>query len=299
MRSDGDTWDIATGVGRTALGVAAFRAIESERSGGLITDPFARWFVEAAGDSYFVDLLADPAPLEAVPFFVPGFMGIRTKFFDSYFTEASADGVRQVVIVAAGLDDRAYRLDWPAGTVVFELDRSRVLDFKRNVLEAHAVLPATDLRPVAVDLRADWPAALARAGFIPGRPTAWSAEGLLPYLPGGAHDALFARIHTLSAVGSRLALNGFGTSADIERFTALRHKYVGDVTPFGAVDLADLFYSDPRIDPGNWLTEHAWDVTGASTATLAEEYQVRLPSLPDELGELYRATSYLTATKAG
>lgn len=299
MRSDDDTWDIASGVGRTALGVATFRAIESERPDAVIADPFARWFVEAADDSDFVALLADPTPLEAVPFFGSGFMGVRTKFFDNYFTAASADGVRQVVVVASGLDDRAYRLDWPAGTVVFELDRSTVLDFKREVLDAHDARPTADLRTVAVDLRTDWPAALARAGFAPDRPTAWSAEGLLPYLPGAAHDALFARIDSLSAVGSRLALNGFGTGTDIERFTALRRKYVGDTTPFGSVDLDDLIYVDLRIDPADWLGEHSWEVTRASTAALAEAYRVTVPPLPDDLAELYRTNSYLTATKTG
>lgn len=299
MRTDGDTWDIASGVGRTALGVAMFRALESERPDAVIADPFARWFVEAAHDPHLLALLADPSPLEVIPFFVPGVMGVRTKFFDDYFRSASTGGIRQVVILAAGLDDRAYRLDWPPGTVVFEIDQQSVLDFKRGVLDAHEAHPTADRRSVAVDLRTEWPAALARAGFAPGAPTAWSAEGLLPYLPGTAHDALFSRIHTLSAVGSRLALNGFGTGTDIDRFTALRRKYIGDTSPFGDVDLTELFYTDPRLDPAQWLGEHHWEVSGASTAALTDRYGITVPPLPEDVAELHRATTYLTASKAG
>lgn len=127
-----------------------------------------------------------------------------------------------------------------------------------------------DRRPVAVDLREDWPAALRSAGLDPDRPTAWSAEGLLPYLPGAAHDALFERIEGLSAAGSRLALDGFGTGTDMRRFTALRDKYFGD-TPFGGLDVAALFYDDARADPAGWLTGHGWTVRTSSPGALAAE----------------------------
>src|SRR6476620_3486540 len=129
MRTDGDSWDIVSSVGLTALGVATFRALESVRPDALIRDDFAPWFVEAAGEPHFTGLLADPSSLGDTPF--SGFMGMRTRFFDEFFTSA---GVSQAVILAAGLDARAYRLDWDAGTTVFEVDQPKVLEFKEEVL---------------------------------------------------------------------------------------------------------------------------------------------------------------------
>ncbi|SEM37145.1 methyltransferase, TIGR00027 family [Rhodococcus maanshanensis] len=296
MRTDGDTWDIVSSVGRTALGVATFRALESERPDPLITDGFARWFVEAAGDEHFTGLLADPSPLEAMPFFFPGFMGVRTRFFDEYFTAATAEGVGQAVILAAGLDARAYRLDWAPDVTVFEVDQPKVLDFKSGVLDGHGARPKVDRLPVAVDLREDWPAALEAAGFDPGRPCAWSAEGLLPYLPGAAHDALFERIDGLSAPGSRIALDGFGSATDVRRFLALRDKYFGGKS-FGDIDVEALFYDDERADPAQWLTEHGWTVQRFSPVELTTGYGVEVPDLPDDLVELAQTPAYLTATK--
>ncbi len=182
MRTDGDTWDIVTGVGLTALGVATFRALESAAPSPLIQDAYAELFVRAAGEPKFMDILADPPTLAGAPL-VPGFMGIRTKFFDEFFLSAGANGITQAVILAAGLDTRAYRLDWPPGTIVYEIDQPDVLEFKNRVLAEHSATPRTEHRTVAVDLRSDWPAALAAAGADPAAPTAWSAEGLLPYLP--------------------------------------------------------------------------------------------------------------------
>lgn len=182
MRTDGDSWDIVSSVGLTALGVATFRALETVRPDALIQDDFARWFVEAAGEPHFTGLLADPSSLGDMP--VSGFMGSRTKFFDEFFSTATSSGVSQALILAAGLDARAYRLDWPTGTTVFEVDQPQVLKFKEEVLADHGAKAKADRRPVAVDLRDDWPAALHAAGFDPGKPTAWSVEGLLAYLPG-------------------------------------------------------------------------------------------------------------------
>ncbi|MFC9790738.1 class I SAM-dependent methyltransferase [Rhodococcus sp. NPDC127528] len=296
MRTDGDNWDIVSSVGRTALGVATFRALESVRPDALVKDEFARWFVDAAADPHFVGLLADPSPLEDTPFFFPGFMGIRTKFFDDFFLSAVSAGVSQAVILAAGLDARAYRLDWPAGTTVFEVDQPKVLEFKREVLVDHGAHPKADRRPVAVDLREDWPAALAASGFDPGRSSAWSAEGLLPYLPGAAHDALFERIDGLSAPGSRLAVDGFGNGADLRRFAALREKYF-PVNPFGDMDVAELFYEDERADPARWLTGHGWSVEHFALLELAADYGVEVPQLPEDLADLSTRSTYVTAVK--
>lgn len=296
VRTDGDTWDIVSSVGRTALGVAAFRALESQRPEALIEDRYARWFVEASGDAHFTAMLDDPSPPEYPPYFFPGFMGIRTRFFDEQFAAAAADGVTQAVLMAAGLDARAYRLDWPPGAVVFEVDQPRVLEFKAEVLAAHGAEPRTERRVVPVDLREDWPAALVAAGFDPTRPTAWSVEGLLMYLPGAAHDALFERIDGLSAAGSRIAVDGFESAADFRRFTALREKYFGD-TPFGDMDILELVYDDERADPAGWLTAHGWSARTVTSVELGASYGMQMPEIPDDFADLANAPAYLAAAK--
>ncbi|MGQ4599435.1 SAM-dependent methyltransferase [Nocardia sp. R6R-6] len=295
MRAEGDAWDIVSSVGLTALGVALFRALEANLPDPLIRDDFAPLFVQASGEPHFTRLLADPSVLAGTPL-LPGFMGIRTKFFDEFFSSAAGDGVRQAVIVAAGLDARAYRLDWPAGTTVFEIDQPKVLDFKEQVLAEHGARPKADRRTVAVDLREDWPAALRKAGFDPGRPTAWSAEGLLPYLPGAAQDALFEQINQLSAPGSHLAVESFVAGTDVERFASLEAKYF-DKSWFGGIDPTELFYDDKRADPAPWLAETGWAVQAFSPAELGRTYGRPHLDLPDELAELWEQPRYLIAVR--
>ncbi|GCE42979.1 SAM-dependent methyltransferase [Rhodococcus sp. ACS1] len=296
MRTDGDSWDIVSSVGLTALGVATFRALETGRPDALIRDDYAPWFVEAAGEPHFTGLLADPSSLGDTPF--SGFMGFRTRFFDEFFLTAAADGVSQAVILAAGLDARAYRLDWPAGTTVFEVDQPKVLEFKGEVLSEHDARPKADRRAVPVDLRDDWPAALDAAGLDRGKPTAWSAEGLLAYLPGAAHDALFERIDELSSPGSHIAVDNFAPGTDAKRFDEIRKKYF-DKDPFGDLDITQLFYGDERADPEHWLTEHGWSVRSYSPFALAESYGRPAPELPEELADLADRATYLTAVKTG
>jgi methyltransferase (TIGR00027 family) len=188
LRSHDDTWDIATSVGSTAVMVAAARAGETERDAPLIRDPYAKVLVAGAGtgvwefmldDAFVAKVAEDDAEVATIFEHMGNYQAVRTHFFDDYFTKAADAGIRQVVILASGLDSRAYRLDWPAGTVVYEIDQPKVLAYKAETLEANGVKPAADLRAVPIDLRFDWPAALRDAGFDPSAPTAWLAEGLL------------------------------------------------------------------------------------------------------------------------
>lgn len=295
MRAEGDAWDIVTSVGLTALGVATFRALESALPDPLIRDDYAGLFVRAAGEPRFLEILADPPTLAGTPL-VPGFMGLRTAFFDDFFLSAAGDGIGQAVILAAGLDARAYRLDWPAGTVVFEIDQPAVLEFKDRVLAEHKARARADRRTVAVDLRADWPAALTEAGFDPDAATAWSAEGLLPYLPGAAQDALFDRIGELCPPGSRAAVETVPVDTGPSGFENLETKYL-DKNPFGDIDPADLFYDDARTDPELWLRDHGWTVRAAAPADLATTYGLTLPELPEELERHWQRARYLTAVQ--
>jgi methyltransferase (TIGR00027 family) len=169
-----------------------------------------------------------------------------------------------VVILASGLDSRAYRLDWPAGTVVYEIDQPKVLAYKSETLAERDVRPSADRREVPIDLRQDWPTALRAAGFDPTAPTAWLAEGLLMYLPAAAQDRLFEQITELSAPGSRIAAETAARHAD-ERREEMRERFkrVADQLGFEqTVDVQDLVYNDEdRAVVVDWLNGNGWRAT--------------------------------------
>ncbi|BBZ50081.1 putative S-adenosyl-L-methionine-dependent methyltransferase [Mycobacterium heidelbergense] len=266
LRTAGDSWAVTELVGATALGVAASRAVETAGPDPLIRDDFAHTLVSSAGPAWA--RLADPelAWLDGdehgrrVHRVGVDYQAVRTHFFDEYFTEAVAAvnaGIRQVVILAAGLDSRAYRLRWPAGTAVYEIDQPKVLDYKTGILERHGAVPTADRRPVPVDLRDDWAAALTAAGFDPAQPTAWLAEGLLPYLPGDAQDRLFEMFTALSAPGSQVAVEAFGMNSrgNSQRWLRMRERLGLDV------NVQALTYHEPdRTDAAQWLADHGWRV---------------------------------------
>lgn len=273
LRSDDDTWDIATSVGSTAVMVAAARAFETEQPDPLITDPYARLLVAGAGtgvwesllDSGLTSALAEIDAEMAVIFtHMRNYQAVRTHFFDAYYADAAAAGIRQVVILASGLDSRAYRLQWPAGTEIYEIDQPLVLEYKAATLAQHGVTPSAGRHEVPVDLRLDWPAALRSAGFDPSAPTAWLAEGLLMYLPAEAQDRLFLNIGLLSAPGSRIAAETMRTQPG-ERREELRERFAGVADKLGwkqMPDIQGLTYDEPdRADPAEWLDAHGWRAT--------------------------------------
>ena len=192
------------------------------------------------------------------------YQAVRTHFFDAHFTGAVAAGIRQVVILASGLDSRAYRLDWPAGTTVYEIDQPKVLAYKSATLAANGATPSADRHEVPIDLRQDWPAALVAAGFDPKAPTAWLAEGLLMYLPADAQDRLFTQITELSAPGSRIAAETAANHAD-ERRQEMRDRLQRVADELGiqrTVDIQDLIYhDDDRAVVVDWLNDHGWRAT--------------------------------------
>jgi methyltransferase (TIGR00027 family) len=267
MRTVDDQWDITTSVGATALAVAVGRAIESRRDDGLVHDPYAQAFVDAAGSA--LPLPEDPA-VDDVLASQAAYLGVRSRFFDDALGAAVDAGVTQVVLLAAGLDARAFRLGWSSDVTVYEVDQPAVLEFKERVLaDAGAARQATDVA-VPVDLRHDWPAALRTAGFDPTRPTVWLAEGLLPYLPADAERLLFERVQELSAPGSRIAVEHFADSVDDivsnPNFRSVSERLIG-------TEAASLFFDEPRGEgPGSWLSAHGWDVRSDAVRDLAGAY---------------------------
>lgn len=278
LRTHDDTWDITTSVGTTAVMVAAARAVETERPDALIRDPYAKLLVTNAGADVLWQLMLDPdtvAKVEAIDGdsaaslqHMRSYQAVRTHFFDTYFNDAVADGIRQVVILASGLDSRAYRLDWPAGTTVYEIDQPKVLEYKSTTLADNGVKPAAERREVPVDLRQDWLKALRATGFDPSARTAWLAEGLLMYLPAEAQDKLFTQIGELSAPGSRVAAETSPLHGQ-ERQEQMRERFkkVSDALGYEqAVDVQQLIYHDEhRADVAHWLNEHGWRATAHSS----------------------------------
>ncbi|NUP29223.1 MAG: SAM-dependent methyltransferase, partial [Nocardia sp.] len=192
-----------TGVGRTALMVAAARAAESAREDRLFTDPYAADFLAAAGSGEEAGGAGEASKMwDSFSSYLP----IRTRFFDDYL-RAATDTVRQVVIVAAGLDTRAFRLPAAPEVTVYELDTPDMLAFQQRELDARGARPSSGRRvAVAVDLREDWGSPLDSAGFDPDAPAAWLVEGLVSYLSPGDNDRLLAGISGRSVSGSRLSI---------------------------------------------------------------------------------------------
>jgi methyltransferase (TIGR00027 family) len=294
-RTDNDSWEITESVGATALGVAAARAADTESEHPLIDDPFARVFLDAAGDGMWnwfgsSDLPADIAKIAPdVPLRMQGmrdYMASRTAYFDEFFIDATEAGVRQVVILAAGLDSRSWRLPWPDGVTVYELDQPKVLEFKSSTLRHGGAQPTANLVNVPIDLRQDWPTALRQAGFDAAAPSAFTAEGLLPFLPAAAQDLLFERIQALTAVGSQVAVEAPGPEfndpesrerqrSTMQRYRALAAQLGGEEHDFP--EFEDLWYFEHRTDVGDWLLEHGWDVSVLTSEDMMAIYDRQPP----------------------
>ena len=281
-RSDADSWDLASSVGATATMVAAARAIASAEPDPLIDDPFAAPLVRAVGVDFFTQLvdgqMKPPPDADDAVQALTTVMAVRTRFFDDFFVDATGAGIRQVVILASGLDSRPYRLPWPSGTAVYEIDQPEVIDFKSAAMATIGAEPTARHTAVAVDLRDDWPAVLVDAGFDASAPTAWSAEGLLIYLPPEAQDRLFDNITAISAPGSRLATEyhpdagaGIGQrAAEVRRAWGARGF---------DLNFADISYAGDRSPVVDYLSARGWDVQARTRPDVFAGYGRTFPIL--------------------
>jgi methyltransferase (TIGR00027 family) len=302
-RTDNDSWDLATSVGATATMVAAGRARATRDA--LIYDRFAEPLVRAVGVDFFTRWAIgelDPADVD-----VPGapwgmqrmtdIQAARTRYIDAFFAEAGAAGIRQVVILASGLDARGYRLPWPPGTTLFEIDQPQVIEFKAATTHALGAAPTAEVRAVPVDLRHDWPSALTQAGFDTGRPAAWAAEGLLGFLPSDAQDRLLDNVTTLSADGSRLVAEIFSNSgANLEALNAATQKWRENGLD---VELQNLGFPGERNDVATYLRERGWSPVRTSLNQLLADNG--LPLQPTQENAPFSENYYCTAVlhKAG
>jgi methyltransferase (TIGR00027 family) len=247
-------------VGVTGVGVAVLRAVESGRPDRLFDDPFATGFVEAAGMGHRVEERARERPG------IAEWIATRTRFLDDVVLGACADGCAQVVILGAGLDARAFRLEWPDGTRLWELDLPDVLEFKERVIGSEGWRPRCERVSVAVDLSEDWGAPLAGAGYDPQVPVVWLAEGLLAYLPPEIRDGLIARTAGLSVAGSRMGL----TLASPHRLAAWQEAHPeGRSVPR---DYVALWQSEAPEDVEGWLSSFGWQANVFDNAERSSAY---------------------------
>jgi methyltransferase (TIGR00027 family) len=300
-RDENDTWDLATSVGATATMVAAARAVASGRPGSVINDPFAEPLVRATGVDFFARLARGDLDFANVggdvgTGWMPEVFAVRAKFFDAFFAAAGAKGIRQFVIVAAGLDSRSYRLSWPVQTTIYEVDQPEVVEFKQRTLAALGAAPTAELHAVGIDLRCDWPAALRQCGFDPNRTTAWIAEGLLiGYLPGKDQERLLDDITALSAPDSEFAVDHLPSGAESlgPQMAAITEQW--KAYGFDS-DIGNLTYAGERSDVDTFLSRRGWDVTGYSLADLFVGSGLGAPG-PESLSGLTRDFQYLHAIR--
>jgi methyltransferase (TIGR00027 family) len=253
------------GVSTTALWVASMRAVEVRRPDRLFDDPMAGVFVTASDLDLgrMADAAKQPGSVEFVAF--------RTRFFDDVAVAAAADGVRQVVLPAAGLDVRAYRIGWPAGTRLFEVDLPPVFAFKEPLLADSGLAPRCERATVAADLRTDWTTALLAAGFAPDRPTAWIVEGLVPYLDDPATERLLTTVTGLSAPGSRFGFDYL----DPEHSQRPAVRFVTDSVRDTGVTV--LFQRNPT----EVLARRGWRTSTRTAVDLTDRYHRALPEGTD------------------
>jgi methyltransferase (TIGR00027 family) len=290
-RTENDTWDLATSVGATATMVAAGRARATRL--GLIDDRFAEPLVRAVGIDFFTRWAVgelDSAKVD-IPDHLWGMqrmteqVAARTRFIDGFVGNAAAAGIRQAVILASGLDGRGYRLSWPPGMVVFEIDLPQVLEFMADTVGTLGAEPTADLRAVPIDLRHDWPTALRQAGFDTERPTAWTAEGLLAFLPAETQDRLLDNITELSADGSRLVAEIFMNSPEGMQAlqTANQRWYEHGLD----VQIDNLGYPGERNDVAAYLEKRGWRTARTLVSQLLADNGLPVPPRNDDGPENY------------
>lgn len=300
-RTDDDTWDPATGVGMTATFGAVARAVGTNK--GLINDPFAEHLVRAAGVDYFTRLIedqryADDAGGSPVVTWLIDVLAVHARFVDEYLAEAGKAGIRQVVILGCGMDTRPYRLWWPLGTTVYEIDQPEVVDFKTDVLRGLGAELTANRRAIGIDLRQDWLDGLRRVGFDAAQPTVWVAEGLLVgYLPPDAQNRLLETLTAVSATGSRFAADHMPTwtptqSEEGRAFIDIWRQEGLDV------DLGTLTYSGEYRYVPQYLAACGWETVERKVADIfgAIGMAGRWRGGPEDEAITPR---YVTATRSG
>jgi len=301
-RTENGPGDLKTGLGTGATRAAA-RTLASRGASRPTNDPFAKPLVRAVGVDFFRRLASgelDPADILAMRR-MTDLVAVHLRFFDEFFAQATKAGIRQAVILqgvilAAGLDSRAYRLAWPAGMTVYEIDQPQVIDLKTKALAD--LIPSADRREMSIDLRQDWPAALRRAGLDAAQPTVWSAEAMLDFMPSDGQDQLLDDITALSAAGSRLATDYLPNFGQVETTMRAHGRPITDRRRDQGIDtdIADLTYPGDRNNVGRYLDTHGWETDETSLPELFVANGLT-PLKDDEVRAPFTSFVHVTATR--
>ena len=250
-------------VGQTAYWTASVRARENEREDSLLRDP---WAATLAGPDGMAWIAARP-PESVAPII------IRTRYFDDFMQRiVREEGVSQVVLLAAGLDTRAFRLNWPPGTAVFELDQAPILAYKEQILQTAGAQSACTRHVIGVDLSQPWAETLLAHGFEPQRPALWLLEGFLFYLPNETITQLLDSVTALAAPGSWL---GFDIMNSLTLTSPLTQKWVEMQARSGAPWLGTM------DDPTAFLGPRGWQVSLTQAGAADAHYgRWTLPVVP-------------------
>ena len=269
-RTDGDSWDLLNSVGATATAVAAQRAVATNRTDPLISDPLAEPLLDALGADYHLqfargELAGDAGDLGELRAMVDS-IALRTRYFDDFLLEAMDAGVRQAVILASGLDTRAYRLPWVAAATVFEIDQPEVIEFKTTTLEAGrraagATSTATGSRP---------PQRLARGpaccGLRPPRAHRVDRRGPA-HLPAARSGGQAVRRRRRAQRAGQPDRDG-GRRRDHRRTAGADQRPdevdAGRNSGDAPVDVADLWYVGERRQASDYLAAKGWATTTAA-----------------------------------
>ncbi|MFN2231895.1 MAG: SAM-dependent methyltransferase [Anaerolineae bacterium] len=230
-------------LGATAYWTASVRAMESARGDRLFYDPWAAALAGEQGAAW----IAGRTDLGVVP------IALRTRFFDDWLQRVVAeDALQQVVLLAAGLDTRAYRLVWPEGTHIYEVDQPAVLEHKAQVLTDAGAQLKCERTAIAADLAGDWEGKLAASGFRAQAPAAWLLEGFLFYLSNEQLRRILDQVADLAAPGSWM---GFDIVNSVMLTHPLTQSWVQMQARSGAPWIGTL------DDPVGYLAARGWQAT--------------------------------------
>lgn len=261
---------IPSGVSFTALQTAAERAAESARPDALFRDHFAKAMLDAIEDQSGQITTAEGSKLPLsrlspdMQWLFDNYVSLRTHYLDQQLQATASDSLIQIVLLASGMDGRAYRLVWPADTTIYELDKPDLLAFKQEIAHCAALSPAARLVAVPADLRDDWLGPLRRSGFDPSRPTLWLLEGILQYLEFSKADQLVADLSAISAPGSRL-VTVYHVGDLLEPARRTGHDKADDFVAFAKVAQVGRL-----VPPGEWLPRHGWQFEATSLVAWAQ-----------------------------
>jgi methyltransferase (TIGR00027 family) len=265
-----DSTDVFSGPALTALGLAASRTVESGRPDRLIDDPLARVFFEAA-DVSLPMRLDWPTPgeittgTERLHLHGSRYIGLRTRVYDDVLLAAAEGGIRQGVLIGAGLDSRAFRLALPADFHVIELDRKPLLEWKETVLETEGVRSRCRRSWIGADLRGAWSSELPGSGFDAGAPTVLIAEGVLPYLTPGEQAHFLAELDSIATADSVLAL---------DRIVHDRHSgnRIASLSRRSGLDMTELLAPGESNGIVAALQDRGWTVREIAVEDIATSY---------------------------